>query len=273
MQSTSGVHVDLAGPLSRFPVIGVSKKQTAVSHSTPEAQIVAGAFGWRTEGIPALQLLEAISATKPTLRFQEYNQAMIRICETGKKPTMRHLGRTHGVSVAWLHERMQDGDVGMSYCDTSDQSADVYTKTFGDPQKWAKAHELVGVIDPRRLIEVIQNHILRQDEIASGWVRIKAKLADAAPCSARGVGFDADAEQEPATALAGGEDEGGGSAGLSGATEHLVSDNGSAGLPGATKRLQVGTQRQVSKDDQVAIMNLVRQIEWPEQKRAVTKGR
>ena len=41
MRSTSGVHVDLAGPWSRFPVIGVSKKQTAMSHSTPEAEIVA----------------------------------------------------------------------------------------------------------------------------------------------------------------------------------------------------------------------------------------
>ena len=41
------------------------------------------------------------------------------------------------MSVAWLHERMQDGDVDMSYCNTSDQSADVYTKTFSDPQKWA----------------------------------------------------------------------------------------------------------------------------------------
>jgi hypothetical protein len=47
MRSTSGVHMDLAGPWSRFPVIGVSKKQTAVSHSIPEAEIVAGAFGLR----------------------------------------------------------------------------------------------------------------------------------------------------------------------------------------------------------------------------------
>ena len=37
-----------------------------------------------------------------TLKFREDNEAMICVCETDKNPTMRHLGRAHGVSVAWL---------------------------------------------------------------------------------------------------------------------------------------------------------------------------
>ena len=37
LRSTNGVHFDIAGPGSKFPITGVSKKQTAVSHSTPEA--------------------------------------------------------------------------------------------------------------------------------------------------------------------------------------------------------------------------------------------
>ena len=39
--------------------------------------------------------------------FFEDNQAMIRVIETGKNPTMRYLHRTHRVSVAWLHEVFQ----------------------------------------------------------------------------------------------------------------------------------------------------------------------
>ena len=107
MRSTSGVHVDVSGPATKFPVSGISKKQTAVSHSTPEAEIVAGAFGLRAEGIPALQLMDALTGNKHahTLHFKEDNQAMIRVCETGRNPTMRHIGRLHGVSVAWLAER------------------------------------------------------------------------------------------------------------------------------------------------------------------------
>ena len=35
-RSTSGVHLDLAGSKTKFPILGISQKQTAVSHSTPE---------------------------------------------------------------------------------------------------------------------------------------------------------------------------------------------------------------------------------------------
>ncbi len=38
--------------------------------------------------------------------FQEDNQAMIRVIETGRNPTKRHLGRVHRVATSWLHERL-----------------------------------------------------------------------------------------------------------------------------------------------------------------------
>ena len=67
MRSTSGVHLDVSGIATKFPIIGISKKQTAVSHSTPEAEIVAGAFGLRTEGIPAAQLMDVLSKSRQNL--------------------------------------------------------------------------------------------------------------------------------------------------------------------------------------------------------------
>ena len=75
-----------------------------MSHSTPEAEIVAADFALRTSGLPAKQLWNIILEGSAGLVFHEDNQAMIRVCQTGRNPTMRHLGRTHSVSVAWLHE-------------------------------------------------------------------------------------------------------------------------------------------------------------------------
>ena len=48
---------------------------------------------------------EAVLERKVTLLFQEDNAAAIRIIETGKTATIRHLGRTHRVDLAWLHEQ------------------------------------------------------------------------------------------------------------------------------------------------------------------------
>ena len=55
-RSTSGLFLCLQGPDTRFPLQGQTKKQGCVSHSTPEAEIVAADFAMRTVGIPALSL-------------------------------------------------------------------------------------------------------------------------------------------------------------------------------------------------------------------------
>ena len=52
------------GPNTFFPLNGVSKKQACVSHSTPEAEIVAANAAARLEGVPALQLWDAILERK-----------------------------------------------------------------------------------------------------------------------------------------------------------------------------------------------------------------
>ena len=55
-RSTSGVHLCLPGPNTVFPLAGQSKKQGCVSHSTPEAEIVATDHAMRTSGLPSLEL-------------------------------------------------------------------------------------------------------------------------------------------------------------------------------------------------------------------------
>ena len=48
MRSTSGVMMALSGPSTFWPVQMASKRQNCVSHSTPEAEMVAASFATRT---------------------------------------------------------------------------------------------------------------------------------------------------------------------------------------------------------------------------------
>jgi hypothetical protein len=64
VRSTTGVALAVEEPNTRVVVQGVSKRQTAVSHSTPEADVVAADYAMRAEGVPALTLMEAIPERK-----------------------------------------------------------------------------------------------------------------------------------------------------------------------------------------------------------------
>jgi hypothetical protein len=87
MRSTSGVFLCLRGPHSFVPLSAVSKRQSCVSHSTPEAEIVAADHGVRTEALPAIPLWEVLLHRLPKFNFYEDNEATLRIFATGN-PTM-----------------------------------------------------------------------------------------------------------------------------------------------------------------------------------------
>ena len=61
LRSTSGSHLQVQGKYTRFPLAGGSKRQGCVSHSTPEAEIVAADTALRTLGIPAFKSVESLS--------------------------------------------------------------------------------------------------------------------------------------------------------------------------------------------------------------------
>ena len=54
MRSTSGVFLTLYGPHTFYPLDAQSKTQTAVSHSTVEAELVAADHAIRTSGASSL---------------------------------------------------------------------------------------------------------------------------------------------------------------------------------------------------------------------------
>jgi hypothetical protein len=150
-KSTSGVLIALTGPNTFYPLNAISKKQSCVSHSTPEAEIVAADLAIRTEGLPALQLWDVVLQRSVKLKFQEDNQATIQILKTSKNPTLRHLNRTHRVNISWLCEVFKNlKEVELVYCKTDEQAADILTKAFTNPLKWQAALELIGIIPKSR---------------------------------------------------------------------------------------------------------------------------
>ena len=126
-RSTTGVHVCLRGTHTYFPINGQSKRQECVSHSTPEAEIVAADWALRREGIPTLDLWDVVVKKGQKVIFHDDNESMIKVCKSGKNPTMKHMLRSHGVAVAWLKEQFDSGNYDLRYVPTDYQAADIYT--------------------------------------------------------------------------------------------------------------------------------------------------
>ena len=135
----------MIGPHTFVPLSWLCKKQTAVSHSSTEAEIIALEAVMRMEGLPMLnlwtQVLDTVYRNKDDLavitvqeQFQKYwtlsldsvdyvpasmpthredtrlimvedNDAVIKMLKKGRAPAMAHVARTHRVNLDWLLER------------------------------------------------------------------------------------------------------------------------------------------------------------------------
>ena len=149
-KSTSGIALVLLGSRTAFPLAGQSKKQTCVSHSTPEAEVVAADHGMRTYGLPGMDLWDKLLDRAIVLQFHEDNETAIGAMKHGASPTMRHLKRTHGVCLRWLAERFKHDCYELFYERSALQAADIYTKAFTVPAEWDKATRLINILDPDR---------------------------------------------------------------------------------------------------------------------------
>ena len=124
-----------------------------VSHSTPEAEIVAADYGIRAIGLPALTLWKVImDDPERRLIVHEDNAAMIQICTTGKNPTMRGLGNTHGVSINRLYELFWEKWNELLKEGTDTMAGDIFTKAFDNKDKWRHDCAMINVYDQNELI-------------------------------------------------------------------------------------------------------------------------
>ena len=163
-KSTSGVLICLVGPRTYVPITAVSKKQTSVSKSTPEAEIVALDHGVAKEGMPLAQLWQfAIGqgTGKPiTVNCMEDNEAACRIIITGNNPNMRHMSRTQRIDISWLNEVYNEQIFRFVACPSHYQGADILTKACVDKVTWGRNLQTLGMFNPGFLEKFISRPTL-----------------------------------------------------------------------------------------------------------------
>ena len=144
------------------PISWMCMKQTSVSHSSTESEIISLDTGLRLDGLPALELWDLIvsvfgnishvsdgteqplvpsnvqSASREALLYVfEDNEAVIKMIMKGRSPTMRHVSRTHRVALDWLFDRINlDPKIQIKYIDTKNQLADILTKENFTRDEW-----------------------------------------------------------------------------------------------------------------------------------------
>merc|ERR1712185_609230 len=153
-KSTSGYLAAIEGPNTFFPFACKSKSLAVVCNSTPEAELAAAHLALRTVGLPAMDVFDLVCGRPVCLKLHEDNQAAIQVIKTGRNPTMRHLQRTHGISIRWLHDLFfPKDDMGntmnsayqLEYIESKLQRADIFTKAFRDPKEWLRVQQLIGI--------------------------------------------------------------------------------------------------------------------------------
>ena len=163
-KSTSGVLICLVGPRTYVPITAVSKKQTSVSKSTPEAEIVALDHGVAKEGMPLAQLWQfAIGqgTGKPvTVNCMEDNEAACRIIITGNNPNMRYMSRTQRIDISWLNEVYNEQIFRFVACPSHYQGADILTKACVDKVTWGRNLQTLGMFNPGFLEKFISHPAL-----------------------------------------------------------------------------------------------------------------
>jgi len=155
---------------------------------------------------------------------------MIKVVESGRNPTMRYIGRTHGVSVAWLHETFKGEDLALAYEITTRMCADIYTKAFTDADKWRLACWLINICDPQELQKLAKrSHDWEQPPTQSGG----ESCHDTNPVHKAG----GPTEYSGGASAAGDGGSGSGTGGASAAGDVTVGVNGGASAASSTKHM------------------------------------
>ena len=117
----------MSGPNTYFPIMWLSKKQTSVSRSTTEAEVVSLAASLFSEAIPALDFWDTLLGRSVKLRIEEDNQACIKVVKAGYSQKLRHILRTHKVNLGSIKECLDSEQIDIEYIHTDEQAADIFT--------------------------------------------------------------------------------------------------------------------------------------------------
>ena len=87
----------------------------------------------------------------------EDNDVAIRIVRTGRNQTMRHLSRSHGIHIAWLHEMYDRNVFQLVYEPSSSMAADIFTKPFTNQPGWDHVCSLINICDDTCINDLVSN--------------------------------------------------------------------------------------------------------------------
>ena len=150
-KSTSGGLLEMFSPEGTSVVLDCwSKRQTSTSHSTTEAECVAMSKAIREYGLPAQDLHEKILGRSVAVNFYEDNESSITVMKKGFSSQLRHIPKTHRVSLSLIKEVFDEPDCNrhLLYIPTAAQKADLFTKGL-PPHKMEAACKMANLVIPK----------------------------------------------------------------------------------------------------------------------------
>ena len=145
-RSTIGSIVFLRNNDMSVPISFVSKRQSSVSRSIAEAEIVAMDSSLRILTLLVVSIIEELFL-ETSVSVHGDNQSVICVLKTSRSPTMRHLSRTHRGSIAWLHDQYHRNRFDFRYVRSEEMAADIFTNSMPAPHRWKQARRLINVIE------------------------------------------------------------------------------------------------------------------------------
>ena len=123
------------------PICWSSKKQTTISLSSAEAEY-RGVVNATTQAIWLQNFLTELGVHfhRPTVIWCD-NQSTLKFC---RDPVQRQRTKHIEIHMHFIRGLVHDGIIDLQYCPSSEQVADIFTKTFTE-QKFAALRDLLGV--------------------------------------------------------------------------------------------------------------------------------
>ena len=144
--STSGVWATISSSSGGFFPLGwTSRKQSAVSHSTPEAEIVSADLAVHSFMIPLISVFKGFNTKFESKKLFEDNETAEGCLQSGTSKSMQLLPRTHAVNLMATKEAIEREGIRVCRATSEEQVADILTKAYSSPLKWLAARRHLGL--------------------------------------------------------------------------------------------------------------------------------
>ena len=142
-RSTTGVFGVLVGKNGTYaPVLDVSKRQSGVGWSTPDAEAVAIVSAFK-RAVRLHMLMCCLLRFKVQMWLFTDNSAVEAIIAAGHSDQIAYCKRTQGISLAGAHKAFSHL---LKRTPSNVNSSDVYTKPIDDPAEFAKMRRALSIV-------------------------------------------------------------------------------------------------------------------------------